>query len=151
MKTRARIWIFGTLAGLVWSIIPGILLDMFTSVGEIITILIAGAITGLLVSTALYFPLGKVKSWSGFLLGIFSLPFGAFVFGIFYFIGEMAKEGIPDSVNYFAPIYAPLYFGITLAFESAIVLYGILFLPAILTTILLQRVITSGKNQCGNS
>jgi hypothetical protein len=114
MKTRTRVCIFGLIAGLIWSVIPGILLKEFNSFTETIVVLVTGAITGLLVSIALYVPLKKIKSWIGFFLGslffgIIALLLGAFLFGVLISIMETALTGLP---NYFNESFTPFSDGI---------------------------------------
>jgi hypothetical protein len=148
MKTRTRVYIFGLIAGLIWSVIPGILLKEFKSFGETIAVLVTGAITGLLVSIALYIPLKKFKSWIGFFLGslffgIIALPLGAFLFGVLISIMETALTGLP---SYFNESFSPFSDGVFLAAMSTFSFYGIVFLPlAMITTFFLKIIISSSE------
>jgi hypothetical protein len=146
MKTRTRVCIFGLIAGLIWSVIPGILLKEFNSFTETIVVLVTGAITGFLVSIALYVPLEKFKSWAGFFFGslffgIIALPLGAFLFGVLISIMEPALTGLP---NYFNESFRPFSEGVFLAAMSTFSFYGIVFLPlAMITTFFLKITIAS--------
>jgi hypothetical protein len=149
MKTRTRVCVFGLIAGLVWSVIPGILLEQFKSFSETMVVLASGAITGLLISIGLYVPLRKIKSWAGFFfgslfLGIIALSLGAFLFGVLSSIMETALKGLP---SYFDESFTPFSEGFFLAAMSTISFYGIVLLPlAMVTTFLLKITIASNDS-----
>jgi hypothetical protein len=86
MKTRWRILIFGMISGLLWSLVPGTLGELFASPGETLTVLGAGVLTGVGVSFLLYLPLARLGRKdpvrSVLIAGILSLPAGAFLFGV---------------------------------------------------------------------
>ena len=83
MKQLPYIAAFGTLSGLVWALVPGTLTESWRSLEVTATILIAGLAAGLATSFLLAKPLRKV-SWKWVpLLGLGSLPLGAFLYGLF--------------------------------------------------------------------
>jgi len=58
MSTRVKVITFGVISGLIWSVVPGTLNDLFRS-NESILVIAAGALTGLVVSLAFKAPLTK--------------------------------------------------------------------------------------------
>ena len=70
---------FGALSGLCWAFVPLALCDFRNSPADILTVFLAGLLTGPIVSVtvALLFPCGQ---WNP-LLGVASLPAGAWIFG----------------------------------------------------------------------
>src|ERR1039458_3913905 len=86
MKTRWRILIFGMISGLLWSLVPGTLGELFASPGETLSVLGAGVLTGVGVSFLLYLPLARLGRRDPvrcvLIASILSLPAGAFLFGV---------------------------------------------------------------------
>jgi hypothetical protein len=141
MKPIYRTLTFGALSGIVWSIIPGLLTDLFSSVGESVTIFLAGAITGIAVSFSIRRLLDGNSKQFAILVGCLTLPYGAFLFGLitaFLHIiiseaggptykfaqqdiepfGEAAAYAIYSCISIFALVLFPLAIGTTLLFRS---------------------------------
>jgi hypothetical protein len=82
MNTPPRVFTFGLVGGLVWAVIAGVIDELFRSRAETLTVLTSGAMSGVAVSLMLFVPLARFGRLGSVLLGIASLPLGAFVFGV---------------------------------------------------------------------
>ena len=138
MNTTAKVITFGIVSGLTWSVIPGSLNDLFQSSEESIQVVIAGLLTGVIVSLALKSPLKKfTKGWA-LIIGLLSLPFGAFIFGSIFSIIHSS-----DWSNAFQV-------GAEYAVISVISLFAVILFPlAVLTTFILRAIICSDEKQAG--
>ncbi len=71
----------GAISGTVWSLIPGMISNLFDSLEQSVTVLIAGVISGIAIC-CLISVLFKRASWkSSILFSVLCLPLGAFIFG----------------------------------------------------------------------
>ena len=82
MRIRIQTLTFGIVAGCLWSLVPGTLGELYRSEGQVLTVLLAGVVTGVLTSIALSGLLEKSRRVLTLLLGLLALPLGAFLFGI---------------------------------------------------------------------
>jgi hypothetical protein len=136
---------FGIVSGLIWSVVPGGLNDLFRS-KESILVFIAGAVAGLAVSLALKVPLTKFGRWWTLLFGLFSLPLGAFIFGVVFSLLNLS-DWINGSQY---GIFNSLLIGGYYALLSVISIFAIVLFPlAVLTTFTLRAVIHSGEKDTG--
>jgi hypothetical protein len=145
MSTRAKVIMFGIVSGLIWSVVPGGLNDLFRS-KESILVFIAGAVTGLAVSLALKVPLTKFGRWWTLLLGLVSLPLGAFIFGVVFSLLNVSDWLNGSQYGIFNSILIGGYY----ALLSVISIFAIVLFPlAVLTTFTLRAVIHSGEKHTG--
>jgi hypothetical protein len=143
-----RIVFFGASCGLPWSLAPGGLGDRFRTVPEVVAVLVASIITGVLVSFTLSKPLMKFNREYTVLLGILSLPIGAFCFGVCIsftslIVRHITGESFPGDEK-----FMPLTEGATYALLSVLSLFAVILFPlAVLTTFLLRSVIRHNPRQ----
>ena len=142
MNTTRRVIIFGIVSGLIWSVIPGVLTELFQSGREAIEVTTAGLLTGIIISLVLKWPLKKFGKRTTLMMGLLSLPLGAFVFGLIFSVlhpsggFNAGQHGFSDA----------LQVAIEYAICSVISLFAIFLLPlAVLTTFALRRVIHTGS------
>ena len=143
MSTSAKVILFGIISGLVWSIVgPGILMDsLFNSARETVLVMFTGSLTGVAVSMLIKGPLIRYGKTRAVILGLVSLPFGAFIYGVISSV--FGLSGFDDNLGI---IDNALGNGVTYAVLSVISLFGIIFLPlAVLTTFILRVVIRSNN------
>ena len=147
MNTKTRVISFGIIAGLVWSLVAGVLTDLFKSPHQTLlynstVALLSGAISGVLVSLCLYRPLVTSNPMSRLLLGALSLPLGAFFFGAaISVVGWGSRLGNPN----------PLMAGLVYAALSVVSLYSVgLFPLAIGTTHCLWMFVVKGGSMTPN-
>lgn len=153
MKATARILVFGVLSGLLWSAIPGVLTELFRSVGEALTVAVAGCVTGVIVSVALSRPLMFFGRPAAILLGVVSLPIGAFTFGAVLSIVQRTVLNLSGiSYRFAAPDFAPFTSGFQYAIGSVLSVFALgLFPLAVVTTVLLRVVIRiERQNETGS-
>ena len=140
MNTTTRVITFGVISGLIWSAIAA----MLSGLSDDTTVIISGILTGLFVSMVLKSPLQKFGRWSCFVLGVISLPVGAFIFGFIISVVQLVASKITGSGNFpfIDPTSGPLQTGLMYAFLSVVSLFVIGLLPlAVLTTFILRVVI----------
>ena len=131
----ARIVLFGTLSGLLWSVIPGTLNNLFTTGSEVATTLGTGVVAGV-VTSALLTPFVLIRGRClTIVLGLLSLPLGAFVFGAALALtGQFFKFPAAAQV-----LVDPWILGAQYALLSVISIFALgLFPLAVLTTLLLR-------------
>ena len=147
MTITSRVLLFGFVSGLIWSVVPGALSEMFRSPGETITVAASGALTGVFVSLVFRALLTKIDLWGAIAIGILSLPLGAFAFGVLISLVQwMVLRATGISYRFVANGFNPFQSGFEYAVLSVIsVLAFILFPLAIVTTLLLRVVILAGK------
>jgi hypothetical protein len=147
--------LWGAIYGALWSLAPGVLSELLSlsRPGEAITVILTGILTGVLVSAALTPVLRRTKRWHAAVLGVLSLPLGAWLFGFLIswcHWGVMKLTGIHyrfvmeivESPGY---VFAPLKAARDYALYSTRSPFGLLFFPlAILTTLhLRERILRS--------
>jgi hypothetical protein len=141
MSTRAKVITFGITSGLIWSVVPGSLNDLFHS-EESILVITAGALTGIAVSLALKVPLTKLGRWPTLLLGLLSLPFGAFIFGVIFSLLDLSNW--LDGSQY--GIFNVFLIGGYYALVSVVSIFAVILFPlAVVTTFTLRAVIHSSE------
>jgi hypothetical protein len=143
MKTFSRLIAFGAASGLVWSLAPMALSELWRSTGETISVLFAGMLTGIAVTLMLAWPLYRSGRWLAMAIGAASLPLGAFQFGI---IASWVHFGLAQwpGVNYrfVRDRFDPLQVAHDYALGSFIPWFAIVLIPlAVVTTILLHRAV----------
>lgn len=147
---RRRLLIFGLGYGAIWSLVPGALSDLLRSPLQAATVLGAGMMTGIVVTLALALVLKRANVWQAAVLGILSLPIGAWLFGLLIscvhwmilqvsgvhlrFVTEI--EEVPGY------LWAPFDAAFQYAFFSSFTVFAIALLPlAILTTLHLWKAV----------
>jgi hypothetical protein len=138
MSTNAKVITFGIICGLIWSAIAtGFLLD---SPSNLILDLLAGSLTGVIISSVLKFPLTKHGPWWTLFFGLASLPLGAFIYGVIFSIFNFSEVVDGGSIfNVFA-------IGGEFALISVISYMAVAFFPlAVLTTFILRFIIHHSK------
>jgi hypothetical protein len=134
---------FGVAAGFIWAFVPGTLSELFQSNGETLAVLVAGAIAGVVTSVTLSKVVGKSPKLATFCLGLLSLPFGAFLFGVSISVSHLTAN-VVTGINYrfLEHGFHPVQIGLQYAFYSifSAVVLGLLPL-AVFTTFLLRAVV----------
>jgi uncharacterized membrane protein len=143
MNITVKVISFGAISGLIWAVIAGILCDLlFQSNKESIEVIIAGLLTGVIVSLVLKPSLKKAgKSWT-IIVGLFSLPFGAFVFGFIFSILNPSGYFIDSQYGFSNALQVAVEYAIL----SVISIFVIVLLQlSVLTTFVLRQVIQSHR------
>jgi hypothetical protein len=146
MNGLKRIVAFGFVSGLVWSLAPGMLTDLFSTRADLTATLIASVIAGVVTSAILAPLVAKFGRAVAVVFGLLSLPLGAFAFGFSLTV-----------INRFLPIPGgtralgdPWDQGFYYALLSVISVFAVGFFPlAVLTTLLLRRFVRGQDDQCG--
>ena len=142
MSSTAKVITFGIISGLIWSVVAGGLNGLFDSAKASVLVVLAGALTGLTVSLALKAPLTKFGRWWTLVIGLVSLPLGAFIFGVVFSILDVSDWLKGSQYGIFNAIVIGGYF----ALLSVISIVAIFLFPlAVFTTFLLRVVIHSSK------
>lgn len=143
-----RIIFSGLCFGAAWSLIPGRLSEILLPVGQGLTVIVAGMLTGLAVSFLLSIPLLKTGSGTAILLGIVSLPLGAFVFGIVVSLVQLLVLYATGHAYRFVGLrFSPLSIGIQYALGTFIPYFAAFLFPlAISSTCYLQHVLKSAAS-----
>jgi len=131
MNAPTRILAFGSVSGFFWAIVAGFLADRFEVCG-ISPTLISGIISGIVTSAIFSWLVSRLSEVKAALVGILSLPFGAFIFG--FSVTVLSSTGSPrvalnlavnlallSVVSTFAVVLIPLAVGTTLALRSIVV------------------------------
>lgn len=148
MRTTARIVLFGTMSGLVWSLAPALLGDLFSSLAEVVTIVTASILTGISVSFALYRPLMRFSRRGALLLGIVSLPAGGFFFGVFAsIVGLVGSDATGEPNRFVAAGFHPFIAGAQYALLSVISIFVVILAPSAVLTTLLWRSALGGPQR----
>ena len=143
MGTLPRILTFGSLSGLTWLVVPGILAELFISRADVPAVLIAGLVSGVATSIALGAVVTRTGRWLTVMLGLLSLPFGAFVFG---FSLALLGKFLPALTSGSRGFPEPWNLGFTYALLSVVSVFAIgLFPLAVASTFLLKRVVLHGS------
>jgi len=147
MKPHLRVVLFGFVSGLLWSIVPAFLSEIYKPFGQMVTVCLSGIICGIIVS---YILSGLLRNlgWKGSLVaGMLSLPLGAFVFGITISSIQLIVRSITGIAYRFVEHgFTPLQNGLEYAFVSSVSVFAIALFPmAILTTFMLKKVCGSAQ------
>ena len=144
MRALTNVLAFGFISGLLWSIVPGTLGNLFSSRGDVPATVAAGIFSGVVTSLVLAAFLGRVGRVVTVLLGFLSLPFGAFVFG---FTLAMIDRLLPAITSQSRAILDPWTLGANYAVLSVVSIFAIgLFPLAVLTTLFLRSFVIRGKS-----
>lgn len=135
MSPRTRILTFGFLSGLLWSVAPLVLADLFRKGADIPGIVVPGIMAGILVSAILASVVAKTGRGMAFLFGLLSLPAGAFVFGFCLALTNRFLPILNDTPALAEPWTLGLFFMVTSVLSVAAI--G-LFPLAVGTTFLLR-------------
>jgi hypothetical protein len=148
-RPSLRVIVFGTTAGAFWSVVPGGLSELFDSLGESISVVISGMLTGILVSAVLFRPLQHVRITGTLFLGFLSLPVGAFVFGVIISIVQLLINILTGiSYRFIEYGFKPLHVGIDYAGFSIVSIFALALIPlAIFTTTCLKWSLPVSKRQ----
>ena len=143
MGTLPRILTFGSLSGLTWSVVPGILDERFSNRADLPAVLIAGLVSGIATSIALGAVVARTGRWLTVVLGLLSLPFGAFVFG---FSLALLGKFLPALTSGSRGFPEPWNLGFTYALLSVVSVFAMgLFPLAVASTFLLKRFVLHGS------
>ena len=141
MKPTYRVLAFGALSSVAWSVIPGLLTDLFSSARQSVTILLAGSLTGIAVTLSIRRILDGNSKQFAILIGCLTLPYGAFLFGIITALLHMAISSVGGPTYQFAqePV-EPFNAAASYAIYSCISIFALILFPlAIITTLLLRK------------
>jgi hypothetical protein len=143
MKTAFKTVLFGATAGALWSAVPGTLSELFRSTGETLSVIATGVITGVLVSLIVWSVFLVLGGRGTLLLGVISLPLGAFLFGILISAVHVVIKMATGTAYRFAQYnFDPLNAGLNYALGSLLSVFVLGLLPlAVFTTWCLQTVI----------
>jgi hypothetical protein len=146
---RRVVLLWGAIYGALWSLAPGILGELLrlSKPGEAVTVILTGILTGVLVSVTLAPLLPKTKRWHAAILGVISLPLGAWLFGFLIswcHWSVMKLTGV--HYRFVMPIveppgyvFAPLHAAKDYALFSTLSPFALVFIPlAVLTTLHLR-------------
>lgn len=128
-----RALIFGLASGLLWSIAPGVLLVYYRS-NPLATVLASVAV-GICTSTVLSLFLRRMATPGTLALGLASLPFGAFLFGLAFSIFRFCIVSIEGHSSSLRPFAGAL----ECASLSVSTPYAIVLLPVAAATTLLLK------------
>ena len=145
MNTFARILTFGLLSGLLWSVGLFVISMMFGgSSAEKLLVVVAGIIAGVIMSAILAPLVTRVRVRASVILGLLSLPVGAFVFG--YSFALMTRFTPNLKFGWHVMPLEPWAFGLrnALGCVSTWLAFG-LFPLASVTTVLLRKYIMQGR------
>lgn len=139
MNTALRVLVFGVVSGLIWSLVPGTLNNLFTSPKEITMVIVSGLVSGVITSFALRSPVSEARNLMTVIAGVIALPLGAFVFGFLLSFLQWI---------FFAQPFTPFALGFQYALFSMISIFAIVLWPlSILTTFLLKAVLNSDNKR----
>src|SRR5690349_21518456 len=129
MSTPLRVLAFGIVSGLIWSLVPGTLSELFRSPGETATVIVSGMLSGIVTSFALAAALMRCHRLATILFGALSLPLGAFAFGFLLSVVQwLVREFSSTSYRFVGHGFAPFIAGAQYAVFS-ITVFGYVLLP----------------------
>ena len=134
---------FGAVAGVIWAVVPWVLVDMIQPVGQAATVFASGAITGVIVSRLLAIALAGRGRPGTLLIGVLSYPIAAFIFGVVISMVQLLVKGA-FGVTYRAVRdgFAPVHAGVGLAVGATFWPFALVLVPfAIWTTHQLKLII----------
>lgn len=149
MKRIGLAW--GAGGGVLWSLVPGFLSELLHPPGQAATVVLSGALTGLLLSAGMAPLLVRARRWQVVVLGLVSLPLGAGSFAWFLTWSHLAVlkvtgvhfRGVMEIVEPPGYIFDPIGSFWWMAEMSLHPMPGLICLPlAILTAIGLRRQLT---------
>ena len=144
MNTLARILVFGTVSGLLWSVAPGIFYAMFNSRADVPAIVTAGIVSGIVTSAIVALLLIRFNPGMTVVFGLLSLPFGAFIFG---FSVVLVAPFFPGFTGVSGAHVEPWTLGFAFAGLSVFTIASVgLFPLAVCTTLLLKSFILRGRS-----
>jgi len=139
MKALARVLAFGFVSGLLWSIVPGILADLFSTRADVLATIVAGVVSGVVTSAVLAQLVARFGRGLTIVLGLVSLPLGAFIFG---FTLALIDRFLPVLTSRTRALTDPWTLGLNCALLSVYSTFAIgLFPLAVVTTLILRAYI----------
>ena len=143
MKSCGRVVVFGVTSGLLWSIAPGFLADLFSVSADVPATIVASIIAGVVTTVALAALVARVRRSFAVVLGLASLPFGAFAFG---FTIALISRFLPNQTSGARVSVEPMSQGLNYAVLSVVSVFALVLFPlAVLTTLLLRVWILRGQ------
>jgi hypothetical protein len=141
MKTTTQNILFGTFAGMLWSLVPGTLSELFTSFGQGVSVILCGALTGMIVTFTVRRLLDGNSKGFGIFVGVLSLPYGAFLFGLIISFAHALIAAIGGPKYRFIEYrFEPFEARLSYALYSSISIFAIVLFPAaIFTTLRVQK------------
>jgi hypothetical protein len=141
MKPTTQNILFGTFAGMLWSLVPGTLSELFTSFGQGVSVVLCGVLTGIIVTFTVRRLFDGSSKRFGIFLGVLSLPYGAFLFGFIISVAHafIAVIGGPK-YRFIEYRFEPFEAGMSYALYSSISIFAVVLFPAaIFTTLRVQK------------
>jgi hypothetical protein len=153
MSTLKRTILFGTVSGLMWAIVPLTLSELWSSVGQTVSVFIAGAFTGISVSLVLSQPVCRIDRKLVVVLGFMSLPLGAFLFGVIVSFTHLGARLLTGASYRFVEYgFDPFRAGAEYAVFSVLSVFGFVLVPlAVATTYLLRNIVCRNRPTSGSS
>jgi hypothetical protein len=151
MSTSKRSLVFGAFSGVIWSLAPMALTELWRSPGEMASVLFAGVITGMAVTLLLAWPLLRSEHWTAAAIGAASLPLGAFLFGVIascVHLGIAQVAGIP--YRFVEHRFEALRVGQDYALGVLIPWIAVVLFPAAIVTTRFCHRILHGFDICGD-
>jgi len=147
MSTLARILIFGSVSGLLWSVAPGVLDDLFSRRADVPATIVASVVSGIITAAVLGAVVTRFGLGPAVGFGLLSLPFGAFVFG---FSLALITRFLPALTCGTRAVIEPWKLGADYVFLSVFTVLAVgLFPLAVVTTLLLRSFILRGRPPAG--
>lgn len=144
MRTTKAI-LFGGIIGFFWAFVPIYLSELNRDVGESVSVIVSGVLTGMIVSGLLSIILVRNQPVLTLMAGMASLPLGAFVFGVVAsFIHLIIQDVTGTSYRFVENEFAPVRLGLQYAVFGSITIFGLMLFPlAIFTTFILEMFINT--------
>jgi MFS family permease len=140
VKAFARVLAFGFVSGLLWSVVAGILADLFGTPADVPATIFAGVVAGVVTSAVLALLVARFGRGLTIVLGLLSLPLGAFVFG---FSLAFISRVLPALTSGTRALINPWTLGSEYALLSVVSTFAIGLFPLAVVTTLLLRVYRS--------
>ena len=141
---------FGIISGLFWSVAPLVLGENMGSLSEIVSVLISGILTGIIITSFLstILPLRSKNATAAF--GLLALPAGAFVFGVILTVCMWLLRAISGSIYRYSEGFNPIENGLNYAVASFLTVFAFAFIPlAIMTTFILNNILKEEQDVGG--
>ena len=135
--------LFGLVSGLLWSFAPGVLAGLFngSTPGAILASIASGSITSAILAPLLT----RVRRRGTIVLGLLSLPVGAFIFGSVFGLIVQFLPSLTEGA--FGP-FAPWHYGFNYVLLSVATPFAVMLFPlALVTTFLLKMVLLRAAEQ----
>ena len=131
------------MSGLLWSVAPGVLANLFSSRADVPAAVVAGIVSGVITSAILGAVVARFGRGLAVGFGLLSLPLGAFVFG---FNLALITRFLPALTSGSLAVVEPWKLGSDYAILSVFTVLAVgLFPLAVVTTLLLRSFIIRGR------